>query len=121
MKLSDMNDAERNALGTLVRLIVALDGDYSPAESDRVKAAAAELGEDDFWQAIQAAGQQHQDDDVVTTQANAVERQEARETIYGVLFGIAAAESIVSREGHVLDQLATAWSLEPEITSSETE
>lgn len=115
MKLDSMHDAEKTALGTLTRLIVALDGDYTPAESVQLQAAAAELGEDEFWQVIQAAGEQSPDDDAVATQAAAVERQEAQETIYSVLFSIAAAESIVKREGHVLDQLATAWGLETEI------
>lgn len=119
MKLDDMTEPEKTALGTLARLVVALDGEYSLSESTQLQAAAAELGEEEFWRVVRDAGRQHHSEEIVTTQAAAVERQEARETIYGVLFNIAAAGSIVNREGHLLDQLATAWRLETEIRGAE--
>ena len=111
MKLKDMTDAEMIALGTLVRVIVTIDGEHSLEESAQLQAVAAELGEEAFWELIRLTGKQHHTEEIVNAQAAAVERQAARETIYGVLFRVAAAGSIVSQEGHLLDQLATTWNL----------
>ena len=112
MKLSDMTDVEKQALGSLVRVIVGVDGKYTPEESADLQQAAEELGEDDFWQLVDAAGHQHHTEDIVKDQARAVERKEAQETIYGVLFGVATAGSIAREEGDFLDWLASTWSLE---------
>ncbi len=113
MKLSDMTASEKQALGTLVRVIVTLDGEYSLEESTQLQQAATELGEDEFWDLIRKTGRQHHTEEIVQAQAREVERQEAREMIYGVLFSIAAAGSIVSQEGHLLDQLSATWDLGP--------
>ena len=50
MKLSDMTDSERQALGSLVRVIVGVDGKYSPDESAALEQAAEELGSEEFLQ-----------------------------------------------------------------------
>lgn len=113
MKLDEMQDAERLALGTLVRVMVGVDGEYSAAEAAGLQQAATDLGEEQFWALLAEAGGRHVDDDVVEAQVKAVDRGPAREAIYGVLFGIAASGSIVQREGRLLDWLAQAWGLEP--------
>lgn len=113
MKLDEMQDAERQALGTLVRVMVGVDGEYSATEAAGLQQAAAELGEDQFWALLDDAKGRHVDDGVVEAHAKAVERAAAREVIYGVLFGIATAGSIVQREGRLLDWLAETWGLAP--------
>lgn len=112
MKLSEMTDDEQQALGSLVRVIVGVDGKYSPEESAGLQQAAEELGEEEFWQLMDDAGHQRHTEDIIKGQARAVARKEARETIYGVLFGIATAGSIVGEEAAILDWLAGTWSLE---------
>ncbi|MCP3963518.1 MAG: hypothetical protein GY719_37255 [bacterium] len=113
MKLDEMEDAERLALGTLVRVMVGVDGEYSAAEAAGLQQAAADLGEEQFWALLKEAGGRHVDDDVVEAQVKTVDREPAREAIYGVLFGIAASGSIVQREGRLLDWLAETWGLAP--------
>ena len=112
MKLSEMTDVEKKALGSLVRVIVGVDGKYTPEESAGLDQAAEVLGVDDFWQVVEDAGHEHHTEDIVKDQARAVERQEAKETIYEVLFGLAAAGSIAREEGDVLEWLAGTWGLE---------
>ena len=119
MKLDDMNADERLALGSLVRLMVGADGRFSPGEDASLQQAAEHLGEDLFWQAVEEAGHLDSDDEPVKARAQAVERQEVRETIYRTLFEIAAAGSIVDAEGRILDWLSEAWSLESTETASE--
>ncbi len=111
MKLNQMTDSERQALGSLVRVIVGVDGRYSPAESAALDQVAEELGADEFWQLVDRTSHEHHTEEIVKDQARAVERAEARETIYGVLFNVAAAGSIDGDEGKLLDWLAGAWDL----------
>ena len=113
MKLSDMTDAEKQILGTLVRVMVGADRQFSDDEAERLQGAAAELGEDEFWDVVGEAGSHGLSEDQVRSEAQAVDRKEAQETIYGVLFGIAAAESIVVQEANLLDWVADVWGLEP--------
>ena len=120
MKLSDMTASEKQALGTLVRVVVALDGEYSIDESDQMQQAATELGEEEFWDLLRATGRQPHSEAIVKAQTREVERQEARETIYGVLFDIAAAGSIVAQEDQLLDQLAKTWNLKPAAAPTES-
>ncbi len=113
MKLNEMTDGEKQALGSLVRVIVGVDGEYSSEESAGLDQAAAELGEGEFWEVVRAAGRERHTEEIVRAQARAVERPEARETIYGVLFNVAASGAIVREEGQLLDWLAETWGLEP--------
>ena len=112
MKLDQMNDSEKQALGGLVRALVGADGQYSAAEVAGLQKTAEYLGEEAFWQLVNESVHQHLDDKVLEERALAVERPEAREAIYGVLFGIAAAGTVVDQEGKLLDWLASTWGLE---------
>ena len=112
MKLEEMTAPEKQALRSLVRVMVGVDGSYSPEETATLQTAAAELGKEEFWELVSGSGEQELTLDLVQERARKVERSEVRETIYGILFGIAAAGSIVSDEGRILDWLAEAWSLE---------
>ncbi len=112
MKLDQMTDSEKQALGALVRVFVGVDGEYSAAEVARLQKTAEYLGEDEFWQVLDDSGHHHIDREVLKTRADEVERPEAREAIYGVLFGVAAAGTVDGEEGKLLDWLAEAWELE---------
>ncbi len=112
MKLQDMTGPEKQALRSLVRVMVGVDGSYSPEETATLQRAASELGEEAFWELVSEPGQQELTMDLVKARAREVERPEVRETIYGMLFGLAAAGSIVGEEGRILDWLAATWDLE---------
>ncbi len=114
MKLEEMVDAEKRALAALVRVMVGVDGEYSAAESAGLAKTADYLGEEEFWQLLNEVGHQHLDEGVLEDWSRTVERPEAREAIYGILFGIAAAGSIVDDEGKMLDWLAETWELKTE-------
>ncbi len=112
MKLDQMADGEKKALGALVRVLVGVDGQYSAAEVARLEKTAEYLGEDEFWQLLDDSGHHHLDEEALAGLAMAVERPEAREALYGILFGIAAAGTVVGEEGKLLDWLAESWGLE---------
>ena len=112
MKLNQMTDSEKQAVGALVRVLVGVDGEYSAAEVSGLQKTAEYLGEDEFWKQVNDSGRRELDQAALDELAGAVERPEAREAIYGVLFGIAAAGTVVSDEGKLLDWLAETWGLE---------
>ncbi len=112
MNLEQMTDSEKQALGALVRVLVGVDGEYSAAEVAGLQKTAEYLGEDEFWELVNASGHRHLDQEVLAKLAAAVERPEGREAIYGVVFGVAAAGTVVDEEGKLLDWLAEAWGLE---------
>ena len=111
MKLEDMTAPEKQALRSLVRVMVGVDGSYSPEETATLQRAATELGKEEFWELVTGPGENELTLDLVKAQAGEVERPEVRETIYGILFGIAAAGSIVGDEARILDWLAESWNL----------
>ncbi len=117
MKLEAMVDAEKQALAALVRIMVGVDGEYSPAEVAGLAKTAEYLGEDEFWELINDVGHHHLDEEVLAGRARAVERPEAREAIYGILFGIAAAGTVAGDEGKLLDWLAETWDLKTSVDS----
>ena len=112
MKLDQMTDSEKRTLGALVRVLVGIDGEYSAAEVAGLQKTAEYLGEEEFWRQVNDSGHRHLDQDALARLANEVERPEAREAIYGVLFGIAAAGTVVADEGKLLDWLSGVWQLE---------
>ena len=112
MKLKDMKAAERIALGTLVRKMVGIDGEYSAGEAKKLERVATGLGTDDFWHLIRDAGKKDLSDQALKERAKAIDREEVQRTIYSALYGIATVGSIVASEGSLLDWLAETWGLE---------
>ncbi len=112
MKLNDMTADERMALGTLVRKMVGIDGEYSAEEAANLEDVARGFGADVFWSLIREAGQEDLSDEALKARARAVEREETQKTIYATLFGIATAGSIVAAESSLLEWLAETWGLE---------
>ncbi len=117
MKLEDMVDAEKQALAALVRVMVGVDGEYSAAEMAGLAKTAEYLGEEEFWELVNDVVHQHLDEEVLAARVRAVERPEAREAIYGILFGVAAAGTVAGDEGKLLDWLAEAWKLKTSLES----
>ncbi len=113
MKLSDMTDAEKKVLGTLVRVMVGADGRISPAEFAGLQDAADQLGADEFWDVVNDAGTHSLSEDEARAEAAAVDRKEAQTAIYGLLFGIATAGTIAVQESDLLEWVKDVWGLEP--------
>ena len=119
MKMNEMTADERLALGTLIRVLIRIDGEYSREELTEIGAIALDLGEDEFWEAIDQAGHADLSDEAAMERARAVTRQDARETIFGALLGLAESGGIVGNEPTMLDWLADLWSIEVKPTTDE--
>ena len=111
MTISEMTDDERHTFGAVLRTMVGADGSTSPEESAGLQAAAHELGADEFWGLIRETVGADYSADAIRTRAATVERQPVQETIYGVLFGLATAGSVLGEEAKLLDWLAATWNI----------
>ena len=111
MMISEMTDDERHTFGALLRAMVGADGSTSPEESADLKAAANQLGADEFWSLMRETPGTDYPPDAIRRRAAAVERQQVQETIYGVLFSLATAGSVLGEEAKLLDWLATTWNI----------
>lgn len=112
MKLSDMTAAEKKAFGSLIRVMIGADREFSDAEASHLASFARELGPDEFRQMVEEAGGHPLDESEVKAEVQSVTRKEVQETIYGVLFGIAAAGAIDVRESRLLDWVTEIWDLD---------
>lgn len=111
MTISEMTDEERHTFGALVRAMVGADGSTSLEESGDLQAAASRLGADGFWGLMRETAGTDYPRDALRERASGVERREVQETIYGVLFELARAGSVLDKEAELLDWLAATWNI----------
>ncbi len=109
MNYTELDPKERLALAALVRLMVRMDGEFTPAEVRAVSDLAREIGATSFWNMLNEAGSMEMAE--VAALVDEVERTEVREWMYGVLLGLAAVDGIDEAESELLAWLMDAWSL----------
>lgn len=115
VKLDEWTEPEKLALASLVRLMVRMDGTFSRSEGASLQGAADELGSDEFWGLVESAAlRDNQAVEEVQELAKAVERQDIRETIYGVLYLLAIADALGTDERKLLEWLEETWELATE-------
>ena len=105
-----LSQPEIVVLARLMHLVVELDDDTSPEESDELVLVARQVGEEGFWSAYEAAITPSPND--IADIATQVERRPAQELMYGLLEEVAVSDGESESEGTVLEVLRHAWSLE---------
>ena len=101
---------ELEALARLVHLIVELDDDTSPAESDEITLIASQVDEEKFWAAFESVRAASPAD--LDSVAGAISRRPAQELVYSLLEEVADADGEDSEQRVVLERLRHSWSLE---------
>ena len=111
MRIQDLDDAERIALGGLLRLMIRSDGDFSEEEEETVnQLGERHLGEPGgVWRLISASAQACPSDDEIRAAAQKVERGEARTLITSILEEVAAGDEVSDEERELLSWLGDAW------------
>ncbi len=112
MALDALDHGEKLALVGLVRLMIRLDGEFSEEERAMLDDIVDELGEAEFDKLAAEVAEKMQTEDQVRYYAERVERKEAREQIFEVLYALAIPGSIVAAESALLDWLRDRWGLE---------
>lgn len=110
MKLSDLTDTERLALGGLLRLLVRADGDFTEAEEEQINAVGDELGgRDGLWKAISDSAQAFANDQEVRRAGLGIERPPVRELTLSILTRVAHSDALSPGEQGILEALRHHW------------
>ena len=112
MKLSELNADERTALVGLVKAVVLSDGQVSKDEIEEVQEIVDAFGEESYRHHLDAFESRFPDEPAFQRFLKTIERQDARELIYGTIMVGAAADAIEGHESELLSWLAQAWNVE---------
>lgn len=110
MTLDDLSQPEQVVLLALVGLMARMDGSVSQEELELLEQIADEIGEERFEAARDAAAALA-DASSILRSAALVERQEAREVVFELVYGIAVRDTIAESEAALLNELAALWQL----------
>ena len=109
MELSDLDHDERLALVAVIELIVGSDAEVSDEEEAEIERVAEAFGDDAYRALATEADDRLADPDALRAFLAGIERQEARELIYGTALAAALPDSVDDRESELLDWLAKTW------------
>lgn len=111
MELSDLTQDERVALAALIEAVVESDGTASDDELTALQRVIDAVGADAYAEAVEAADERFQDEAELKAFLPSIDRQEARELIYGAVLDAAIPEAMGTHESTLLEWLATAWNI----------
>jgi len=117
MTLDDLSQPEQVVLLALVGLMARMDGSVSQEELELLEQIADEIGEQRFEAARDAAAALA-DSAAILQAAKGVERPEAREVIFELVYGIAVRDTIAESEAEMLNELAALWGLPQRVGES---
>lgn len=110
MTLDDLSQPEQVVLLALVGLMARMDGSVSQEELELLERIADELGDERFEAARDSAAALV-DNAAILDAAGKVERDEAREVIFELVYDIAVRDTIAESEAALLNELAKLWKL----------
>lgn len=117
MTLDDLSQPEQVVLLSLVGLMARMDGSVSQEELELLEQIADEIGAERFEAARDAAAALA-DGAAILAAASRIDRVEAREVIFELVYGVAVQGTIADSEAALLNQLATLWGLPQRIGTS---
>jgi uncharacterized tellurite resistance protein B-like protein len=112
MDLSELNKDEQVALAGLLEFVVMASGHVTEDEEQEIDAIIQALGEDAYRAAVEQVDARFKDESTLRTFLSTIERQDAREVIYGTMIEAAMTDTVEGRESALLDWLAEAWNIE---------
>ncbi len=109
MELSELNHDEQLALVALVEVVVASDAAVSDEEESFIVGLSETLGDETYHQLIDEADERFTDEAELKDFLGTIQRQEARELIYGTVLEAALPDVVDQHESSLLGWLATEW------------
>ena len=111
MKIDELQQDERIALGALIRLTLRSDGDFTEAEEETLNALGESHlgGAPAMWSLISASAQACPSDAAMRASAEKVTRAEARALILGIVREVAAGDEVSDDEATLIEWLEQAW------------
>ncbi len=120
MEINQFTKEEKIALVGLIEHLLMADNVVSIEESEALRNVVSEIGEHDYRSLIHDYKSIIDNIDSFKQFLMNIERQEAREVIYGTLFEIAEADFFDENESELLDWLAKEWCLDININDDNT-
>jgi hypothetical protein len=117
--VTSLTPDEKLALVALLKRFVSEDGEVSDDEVDAIGSVSAALGADEYRRLVDEADARLAGDDEMRTFLESITRQEARDTIYEIVFEAAAGEALQGLEPDMLDWLAETWGIQIKILPEE--
>ncbi|HYD49042.1 MAG TPA: hypothetical protein VEB21_11870 [Terriglobales bacterium] len=119
IELRDLTSEERIALVALVEWVAQSNTTMSEEEAERVSAIASAVGDEAYQAAADQVAERFEDEEALREFLPRIERQEARELIYGTVLSEAMVDVVDPREGGFLEWLARAWNVSTRIEEPE--
>lgn len=110
--LADMTESEQFVFLGLIRMLVRMDGAFSPEEGQAMHAIAKRVGSAAFWRGMSESQAVLHGPDQIFAAAREVDRDEVRRFVYDCLHEVAAVDGIDPSEDQMLAWLRHEWSLE---------
>jgi len=112
MELADLNQNEQIALAGLLEFVVLASGHVTEDEQNEIDAIVEALGEERYGKAVEEVDKRFSDEKSLREFLSTIDRQDARELIYGVVTEAAMTDTVEGRESALLDWLADEWKVE---------
>ena len=112
MELSELNKDEQLALAGLLEFVVLASGHVTQDEEQEIDAIVEALGEEVYRAAVDEVDKRFPDEKALRAFLSTIERQDARDLIYGTVTEAAITDSVEGRESELLQWLATEWRIE---------
>ena len=112
MELADLNQNEQIALAGLLEFVVLASGHVTEDEQNEIDTIVEALGEEKYRKAVEEVDKRFPDEKAFRKFLSTIEREDARELIYGVVIEAAMADTVEGRESALLEWLADEWKVE---------
>ena len=112
MTIADLEYAHKLALAALFELVTMADGEVIEPEAEQINRIAGELGEEEYRKLLDKAEEKFTGLEELKAALQAIENQEARETIFGVVLEEVMESPATTRSSDLLDWLKNTWNIE---------
>jgi hypothetical protein len=112
MELADLNQNEQIALAGLLEFVVLASGHVTQDEQFEIDDIVEAIGQDNYRRAVDEVDKRFADETTLRKFLSTIEREEARELIYGVVIDAAMTDTVEGRESELLEWLAKEWKVE---------
>jgi hypothetical protein len=115
MELTDLDPNERLALVALIESTVRADHGVSQEEEEAIADIIDALGEGAYREAVEASDRRFKSEADLKTFLQGIQREEARNLIYGTVLDLAMSDVVTGSESPLLSWLASTWNVEAAI------
>jgi hypothetical protein len=112
MELADLNKDEQVALAGLLEFVVLASGHVTEDEELEIDSIVEAIGEEPYRLAVEEVDKRFPDEKALRVYLSTIQRQEAREIIYGTVIEAAMTDTVEGRESALLEWLAEEWKVE---------